>query len=243
MSPSTDLLLFQAVSVWRKIPSRWKSGYTNPFFLKSRSKSLLRSSWPCMVWHLSTPSVTFHCKHYLTESTSATFLPFVPSKVYTTSPNHSSDSRECFVDHPVYFKLSNSSTFSVVAVHFSSAAQSCPTLCDPMECSTTGFPVYHQLLELPQTHVHQISDAIQPCHPLSSPYPPASGSFPVSQFFTSGGQSIGASASASVLPVNIQDWFPLWWTGWISLQSKRCSRVFSNTTVQKHQFFGIQLSL
>ena len=72
---------------------------------------------------------------------------------------------------------------------------------------------------------------------------PASGFFPVSQFFASGGQSIGASASASVLPMNIQDWFPLGWTGWISLQSKRLSRVFSNTTVQKHQLFSAQLSL
>ena len=70
---------------------------------------------------------------------------------------------------------------------------------------------------------------------------PASRSFQMSQFFTSGGQSIGASAS--VLPMNIQDWSPLGWTGWISLQSKRLSRVFSNTTVQKHQFFGAQLSL
>ena len=70
---------------------------------------------------------------------------------------------------------------------------------------------------------------------------PASGSFPVSQLFTSGGQSIGVSASASVLPMNTQDWF-LGWTGWISLQSNGLSRVFSNTTVQKHQFFGAQLS-
>ena len=90
------------------------------------------------------------------------------------------------------------------------------------------------------------------CHPTisSSAIPfsscplslPASGSFPVSQLFTSGGQSTGVSASASVLPMNIQDWFPLGWTGWISLQSKGLSRVFSNTTVQKHQFFGPQLS-
>ena len=71
---------------------------------------------------------------------------------------------------------------------------------------------------------------------------PASGSFPKSQFFASGGQSIRISASASVLPMNIQDWFPLEWTGWISLQSKGLSRVF-NTTVQKHEFFGAQLSL
>ena len=89
------------------------------------------------------------------------------------------------------------------------------------------------------------------CHPTisSSVVPfsclqsfPASRSFQKSQFFTSGGQSIGASAWASVFPMNIQDWFPLGWTGWISLQSTGLSRVFSNTTVQKHQFFGAQLS-
>ena len=89
------------------------------------------------------------------------------------------------------------------------------------------------------------------CHPTISSFVapfsfylqsfPASGSFQVSRFFTSGGQNIGVSASASVLPMNIR--FPLWWTGWISLQSKGLSRVFSNTTVQKHQFFGAQLSL
>ena len=72
---------------------------------------------------------------------------------------------------------------------------------------------------------------------------PASGSFPMSQFFTSGGQIIGVSASTSVLPMNTQVWSPLGGTGWISLQSKGLSRVFSNTTVQKHQFFGAQLSL
>ena len=91
------------------------------------------------------------------------------------------------------------------------------------------------------------------CHPTisSSVIPfssclqsfPTSESFQMSQFFVSGGQSVGVSASASVLPMNIQDWFPLGWAGWISLQSKGLSRVFSNTTVQKHQFFGAQLSL
>ena len=81
------------------------------------------------------------------------------------------------------------------------------------------------------------------CHPLLPPSIfPASGSFPRSQFFTSGGQSIGVSASTSVLPMNTQDWSPLRWTGWISLQSKGLSRVFSNRPVQKHQFFSTQLS-
>ena len=81
------------------------------------------------------------------------------------------------------------------------------------------------------------------CRPLLSCLQsfPASGSFPMSQFFASGSQNIGVSASASILPMNIQDWFPLGWTGWISLQSKGLSRVFSNTTVQKHQFFSAQL--
>ena len=85
-----------------------------------------------------------------------------------------------------------------------------------------------------------ISSSVIPSHLQSFP---ASGSFPVSQFFTSGGQNIGVSASVSVLPMNIQDRFPLGWTGWISVQSKGLSRVFSNTTVQKHQFFSNQLSL
>ena len=83
------------------------------------------------------------------------------------------------------------------------------------------------------------------CHPLlllPSNFP-ASGYFSMNLFFTSGGQRIGVSVSASALPVNIQDWFPLGWTGWISLQSKGLSRVFSNTTIQKYQFFGAQLSL
>ena len=119
------------------------------------------------------------------------------------------------------------------SVPFSSVTQSCLTLCDPMDCSMAGFPVHHQLPEPTQTHVHWVSDAIQPSHPLFIPFSShlqaflASGSFQVSQFFTSGGQSIGVSASPSVLPVNIQDWFHLGWTGWISLQSKGLSRVFS----------------
>ena len=131
---------------------------------------------------------------------------------------------------------------------FSSVAQSCPTLWDPMDCSTPGFPVHHQLQELTQTHVHQvwghptISSSVIPFSSCLQSLP-ESGSFPISQFFVLGGQSIRVSASASVLPVNIQDWFPLGWTGWISLQSKGLPRVFSNTTVQKHQFWSTQLSL
>ena len=129
-----------------------------------------------------------------------------------------------------------------------SVAQSFLTLFAPMGCSMLGFPVLH-LLEFAQAHVHWVSDAIQPSHPLLAPSPPTfdlsqhQGLFKMSQLFTSGGQSIWVSASALVPPTNTQDWFPLGWTNWISLLSKGLSRVFSNTTVQKHQFFSAQLSL
>ena len=121
------------------------------------------------------------------------------------------------------------------------SSQLCPTLRDPMDCSTPGFPVLHQLPELAHTHVHWVSDVIQPSSVVSfcPQSVPASGSFPMSGLFTSGGQRI----AASVLPTNTQGWFPLGWTGWISVQSKGLSRVVSNTTVQKHQFFGTQPSL
>ena len=132
-------------------------------------------------------------------------------------------------------------------VQFSSVAQSCLTLYDPWTAARQASLSITSSQSLLKVIVHRISDAIQlsnPVVPFSSHLQsfPASGSFPVSQFFMSGGQSIGASASASVLPMNIQDWFPLEWTSWISLQSKGLSRVFSNTIVQKHQFFGAQLS-
>ena len=125
-----------------------------------------------------------------------------------------------------------------------SVVQSCLTLCDPVDCSMPGFPVHYHFLELVQKHVHWVGDAIQPSHPVA-PFSsllqsfPASGSFLVSLFFTSGDQSIGASASASSLPVHIQGWFPLGSTGLISLQSKGLSRVFPRT-IQKHQFFSAQ---
>ena len=122
----------------------------------------------------------------------------------------------------------------------------------PMNCSRPGFPVHQQLLELAQTHVHQVGDAIQPSHPLSSPSPPA---FNLSQhqgLFKWVGSSHQVAKvlefqlqhqSFQSVQSNIQDWFPLGLTGLISLQSKGLSRVFSNTIVQKHPFFGAQLSL
>ena len=130
-----------------------------------------------------------------------------------------------------------------------SVAQSCPTLCDPMKRSKPGLPVHHQLPEFTQTQ----RPSSQWCHPAisSSVVPffsclqslPASGSFPMSQLFAWGGQSTGVSALASFLPKKSQGLSPSERTGWISLQSKGRSSIFSNTTVQKHQFFGAQPSL
>ena len=126
--------------------------------------------------------------------------------------------------------------------------KSCPTLCNSMNCSTPGFMILYHLQEFAQTPVHWVSDAIQLSHPLSSPslafnLSQNQGPFPVNGLFESGGQSIRTSASASVLPMNIQDWFPLRLTGWISLLSKGLSRVFSSPTVQEHKFFSAQLYL
>ena len=142
--------------------------------------------------------------------------------------------------------------------------QSYPTLCEPMDCSTPSFPVLHYLMEFAQTHVYWVNAAIQPSHPLSPTYLALSLSqnlilchplilpsvFPrirvfsnEEKLFPSSGQSTGASAAGSVLPIYIQDWFPLGLAGLISLQSKGLSRVFSSITVQKHWFFGTQPSL
>ena len=121
-----------------------------------------------------------------------------------------------------------------------------PTLCDSMDDSMPGFTVLHCLLDFAQTHVHWVSDATQPSssvpHFSSCPQSfPASEYFPISWLQTSGGQSIGASASASVLPMNIWGSFPVELTCLISLPSKGFSRVFSSTTIRKHQFFSICL--
>ena len=130
---------------------------------------------------------------------------------------------------------------------YCSVAQLCLTLCNHMDCSTPGFLVLHHLPELAQTHVRlrpwwhlTISSSVISFSSCLQSFP-ASGSFIMSRLFTSGGQRIGASAS--VLPVIIQDWFPLELTGLISLQSKGLPRVFSNTTFQKRQLFGTQPSL
>ena len=159
------------------------------------------------------------------------------------------------VDNWLFLNCENSISYDLSSVQFSSDAQSCLTLCDPMDYSTPGFPVHHQLLELAQTHVHQVHSCPSNSwyHPTISSSVnlfsfwlqsfPASGYFLMSWLFASSGQSMGASTSTSVLPVNIQDWFSLGLTGVIILLFKGLSRVFSNTTAQKHQFFGTQPSL
>ena len=123
------------------------------------------------------------------------------SEVIDISPGNL-DSSLCFIQYGISHD-----------VQFSSVTQSCPTLCDPMNHSMPGLPVHHQLPESTQTHVHGVGDTIQPSHPHPTIVPfsscpqsfPAAGSFQMSQLFISGGQSIGVSASASVLPINIQD--------------------------------------
>ena len=146
------------------------------------------------------------------------------------------------------YLLSVSIDFYSASAQFSSVTQSCPTLCNPMNRSMPG------LCPSPTPRVYLNSCPLsQWCHPTISSSVvsfssclqsfPAPGSFQMSQLFTSGGQSIGVSVSTSVLPMNTQDWSPIEWTGWISLQSKGLSKVFSNITVQKHQFFSAQLSL
>ena len=132
-------------------------------------------------------------------------------------------------------------------VQFSSVPQSCPTLCNHMDCSTPGFPVLHYLLQLAQTHVHWVGDAIQlshPCRPLlllPSIFPSIRVFSSESAFHIRWPKYWSFSFSIS-LPMNIQDWFPLGLIGLISLQCKGLSRLFSNTTVQKHQFFSAQTS-
>ena len=139
--------------------------------------------------------------------------------------------------HKQYWKTMKISPV-LLQVHdmFYSVTQLCLTLCDPMDCSTPGFPVLRCLPEFAQSHVHWVADAIQRSHLLSPPFliGKASGSFPMSQLFASDGQSI--TVSPSVLPMNAQGWLPLGLTDLISLQSKGLSRVFSKTTVKKHQF-------
>jgi len=148
---------------------------------------------------------------------------------------------------PSPFVFSSKSHDSDFSSYCCSVTKSCPTLCNPIDYSAPGFPVHQQLLELSNSCPSSwwcylaSSSSVVPFSSCPQSFP-ASGSFQVSRFFTSGGQNIGVSASASVLLMNIWDWFPLGWTGLISLQSKGLSRVFLSTTIWKHQFFSAQFS-
>ena len=128
-----------------------------------------------------------------------------------------------------------------------SVTKSCPTLCDPMNCSTPGFPVLHHLPELAQTHVHWVSDAIHPSHPLtpssSAINLSASGTHPMSRLFWLDEENTGVSTPASILTMNIHGQFPLRLTGLISLLSKGLSGIFFSTIVQRHWWFDITPSL
>ena len=155
------------------------------------------------------------------------WLPLVYSHGYILRPHHpASPLSVCVLREP----MDDCCYCSVVML--------CLSQWDPTDCCTPGFHVVHHLLEIVQTHVHWVGDSIQTSHPVIPfscllPFP-ASGSFPISQFFASGSQNIGASASASALLMNIQGWFPLGFTGLVSLLSGRLSRVFSGTTVRKN---------
>ena len=139
---------------------------------------------------------------------------------------------------------------SFSSVQFSSVAQSCPTLCDPVNRSTPGLPVHHQLPQFTQTYAHWVRDAIQPSHPLSSPSPPAfnfsqhQGLFKWVSSLHQVAKVLRVSALASVLPKNTQDWSPLEWTGWISLQSKGLLQCHSSkaSILRRTAFFTVQLS-
>ena len=139
--------------------------------------------------------------------------------------------------------------YQFVILQLYQVAKLCPALCNPMNCSTPGFPVLHYLPEVVQTHGHWVHDAIQPYHPLSPPSPPAlnlsrhKGIFQWVESLHQVAKVLELNVSASVLSMIIWGWFPLGFTGLISLLSRELSRVFSSTKVQKHQFFSSHTSL
>ena len=153
-----------------------------------------------------------------------------------------------FRNGKLFTKSSFNSPASTISLKFSSVAQSCPTLCNPMNCSTPGLPVHHQLPEFTQAHIHWVGHAIQPSRPLSSPSPPAlnlsqhqglfkwvSSLHQVAKYWSFSFNSSPSNERPGLI-YSRMDWL-------ISLWYKEPSRIFSNTTVQKHQFFGAQLSL
>ena len=189
-------------------------------------------SWKMMLWKCCTQYASKFGKCSIGHRTGKDQFSFQPQR--NTMPKNAQTTAQLHSSHTL-----------VSSVQFSSVAQSCPTLCDPTNCSTPGLPVNHQLPEFTQTHVHQVGDAIS-----SSviPFSSCPQSLPASESFSNGSTLRMRwpkywSFSFSITPSKkSQGWSPLKWTGWISLKSKGLSRVFSNTTVQKHQFFGAQLS-
>ena len=174
-----------------------------------------QGSNPCLLYLLYARWILYH---YTTWETLVTWLVEINEFIFTQNSckMEKSIKRRLLREFLIYLWTPRRKTRNISSwpVQFSSVTQSYPALCNPLDYSTPGFPVHHQLLELAQTHVRWVGDAIQPSHPLSSNLLllpsifPSISSFPMSQFFASGGQSIGASTLASVLPVNIQDWFP-----------------------------------
>ena len=172
---------------------------------------------------------------------------FWKNKEETKTKNHTelSEVQFAFILPDMFTFIYSFNTFllSLCATHHSrlcccSVAESCPTLCNHMDCSMPGLPVHHHLLEFAQIHVHWISDAIQPSHPLLPSSPPALNLssmrvFPNELVLAPGVQSIGASVS--IIPMNIWGWFPLGLTGLISLHSQGLSTVFSSTTIGEPQ--------
>ena len=185
------------------------------FHVCTRLWKLQLPVWPLSVSALAGPAHRAECLHGRRQGWLCTLL-------FCLVPGAASSAAALSSGASAWWSHSSGHCWSADSCCGCSGAQSYLTLCDPVDCSTPGFPVLHHLLEFTQTHVHWVGDAIQPSHPLSPHSPPA---FSLSQhqglfqLFASGGQSIGASASASVLPVNIKGWFPLGWTSLISLKS------------------------
>ena len=217
----------------RQAQVRWKT-------MKEHSGWYSLLSWPWTpVFGRLTPWIfTKPCSTTLLLSASFAIRKYPPGEI-------ASNASFISLDTPLYPGLGH---VGFLMPQFSSVAQSCPTLCDPMNRSMPGLHVHHQFREFTQTCFHRVGDAIQPSHPLSSPFPPApnpSQHQSLFQWVTSLHEvaKVLEFQPQPVLPMNTQGWFPLGWTGWIPLQSKELSRVFSNTTVQKHQFLSAQLSL
>ena len=246
---------FQCKGFWEVGRTILWAGVSSFLLAPPRSSQLVFSGSTLFVTRTSscetTQASSYHCawpRRAVLVSRSLTTWPSFGSAIRIADPwSPSSSNEENSINSKLTAHICKSSAMeygSEQPFSWCSVAKSCLTLCDPMDCRTPGFPVLHHLLEFAQTHVHWVNYAIQQSHPVtlfSCPQSfPASRYFLMSQLFTSGGLSIKALASASVLRKNIQGWFSLELTDLICLQSKGLSRVFSSTTIQNHQFFSTQ---